>query len=341
MKAPGGAGSSWRRWVRHALARSPQYIAVLLAAATLTFTLPRLMPGDPVLLLLGEDAALLPAADLQEAKEEAGLDRPLPAQYVGYLADLVTGDLGHSYRWRRPVSQLLAERLPWTLLLLGSAAVTSTLLGVATGLISAWRRRRRPDAGTLAGFIVLESVPSFWLGLLLLVAFAANLGWFPIFGATTAGGNAEGWAYVTDVARHLALPLATLTLASVGGMYLITRYALIQAINQDFVDVARAKGLRETTIAVRHALPAASLPIVTTLFLRLGFLAGGTVVVETVFSYPGVGRLMFEAALGRDHPVLQGGFVVLAFCVIAANLAADLTYPLLDPRVGDPQVTAS
>lgn len=336
-----GTPDRWRRWGRHAVARSPQYVFVLLAAATLTFSLPRLMPGDPVLLLLGEDAALLPQDELQSARAEAGLDRPLPVQYVGYLRGLAEGDLGQSYHWQRPVADLLADRLPWTLLLLGSAALTTALLGVAAGLFSAWRRGRRSDAGALAGFLVLESIPSFWLGLLLLILFGANLGWFPIFGATTAGEDLQGWVLAMDVARHVALPLATLTLASVGGMFLVTRYALLNVIREDYVDVARAKGLRETTIAVRHALPAAALPIVTTLFLRLGFLVGGTVVVETVFSYPGVGRLMFEAALGRDHPVLQGGFFVLAFCVIAANLAADLTYPLLDPRIGTRQAARS
>lgn len=334
-------GRRWRRWSRHALVRSPQYILVLLAAATLTFTLPRLMPGDPVVLLLGEDAALLPADELQAARAEAGLDRPVAVQYAGYLRDLARGDLGHSYHWRRPVAELIADRLPWTLLLLGSAAVTTALLGIATGLLSVWRRGRQADAAALAGFLVLESIPSFWLGLLLLIGLGANLGWFPIFGATTAGADPHGWGLVLDIARHLALPLATLTLASVGGMFLVTRYALLNAISEDYVGVARGKGLRETTIAVHHALPAAALPIVTTLFLRLGFLVGGTVVVETVFSYPGVGRLLFQAALGRDYPVLQGGFFVLAFCTVAANLAADLTYPLLDPRVGDPEVARS
>lgn len=331
MSRPGRA----RRWARHALTRAPQYLLVLLAAASLNFALPRLMPGDPVRLLLGEDAALLPAEEIREAVAEVGLDQPMHVQYGDYLAGLAQGELGFSYHWRRPVTELIAERLPWTLLLLGSGAVLSTLLGVVAGAASAWQRGRRGDVASLTGFLFLESMPSFWLGLLLLITFAANLAWLPMFGARTAGSGATGLALAGDVARHLALPLTTLTLASVGGMYLVTRYALLTSIGEDYITVARAKGLRERTIALRHALPGAALPIATTFFLRLGFLVGGAVVIETVFSYPGVGRLLFEAALSRDYPVLQGGFLVLAVAVVAANLAADLTYPLLDPRVGD------
>lgn len=326
-------------WWRHAATRAAQYVLLMLAVASLLFALPRLMPGDPVQLLLGEDAARLPEADIQAALAEFGLDRPLPAQYAGHLADLARGDLGFSLKHRQPVGRLIAGRLPWTLLLVGSALVASTVAGVIAGTVAAWWRGRRVDGLGLFGFVTLESIPSFWIGLLLLVVFAGRLGWLPAFGAVSQTTEYTGLAAAGDVARHLLLPLTTLVLAAVGGVFLVTRYALISTIGEDHLTVARAKGLRATTIALRHALPAAALPIVTAVFLRVGFLVGGAVVIETVFSYPGVGRLLYEAALGRDYPVVQGGFLVLAITVIGANMAADLLYPMLDPRVRAPGVT--
>lgn len=321
------------RLAAHATRRLPQYVLVLLVVVSLNFAIPRLMPGDPVLLLLGEDPGLVSEEARRQAAERLGLDRSLVQQYAGYLADLARGDLGDSFRWRRPVAGLISDRLPWTLLLVGLAVVSSSLVGIATGTAAAWRRGRRSDAAALSGFLVLDALPVFWIGLLLLIVFGVTLGMAPAFGAVTPGAGLTGTAYLGDVLRHLALPLATLTLASVGGMFLIARYAVLGVVRDDYVLVARAKGLSEPAVALRHALPAASLPIVTLLLLRLGFLAGGAVVVETVFSYPGLGRLILQAALSRDYPVMQGAFFVLAVTVIGANLLADLLYPLCDPRI--------
>lgn len=321
--------------VRRFLRRAPQYVLVAFLAATLNFALPRLMPGDPVTLILGEDANRLRPEEVRQSLERFGLEKSLPEQYVRYMAGLVQGDLGYSYFHRRPVSSVLADRLPWTLLLVGTALVASTVLGIAGGTIAAWSRRRRVGNVSLATAVALESVPTFWSGLLLLILFGARLKWLPIFGAESLDAQPGPLAAALDVARHLVLPVTTLTLAIVGQTFLVTRSALAGVVRDDFVLVARAKGMRERDVALRHALPAASLPVVTAVFLRLGVLTGGAVVVETVFSYPGVGRLLYEAARGRDYPVLQGGFVVLSLTVIAANLVADLLYPRLDPRTRD------
>lgn len=322
------------RLAGHAARRLPAYALVLLVVATLNFVLPRLMPGDPVTLVLGQNAGLLSGAELEQARARIGLDEPVTVQYVTYLGDLVQGDLGESYQRRRPVTELIGERLPWTALLIGLSVLISSLMGVTAGTLAAWRRGRRTDTTALTGFLVLDALPAFWIGLLLLIVFSVTLGVTPGFGGVTPASNLSGWAHVSDVAAHLALPLATLTLASMGSMFLIARYSLLSVVRADYVLFARAKGLTEPSIAMRHALPAAALPIVTVVLLRLGFLAGGTVVVETVFTYPGLGRLILDAALSRDYPVMQGAFFVLALTVIAANAVADLLYPLCDPRVG-------
>lgn len=322
------------RLARHAARRLPVYALLLLVVVTLNFALPRVMPGDPTLLVLGESAGLLADDELAQARARLGLDQPVHIQYRAYLGDLLRGDLGHSFRRNRPVADLIGERLPWTLLLGGLAVVLSSIVGIAAGTLAAWRRGRRTDTGALTGFLVLDSLPAFWIGLLLLIVFSVILGVAPGFGATTPGAGLAGGAWAADVARHLALPLATLTLATVGTMFLISRYSLLGVISADYLVVARAKGLSEPAIALRHGLPAASLPIVTVLMLRIGFLASGAVVVEQLFTYPGLGRLLLEAAVARDYPVMQGALLVLALAVIAANALADALYPVCDPRVG-------
>lgn len=326
--APGGR----RRRVRRMLALAGGYALLVFVVATLNFAIPRLMPGNPAVLLLGADAARVLPAEVEEAYERFGLDRSIPSQYGLYLSNLVHGDLGYSYRNRQPVAELLADRLPWTGLLVGTALVASSALGISAGTFAAWRRRRRGGNSALAGVVVLDSLPTFWVGLLLLIGFGVQLRWLPTFGSVTLGDRATGLAWFVDVASHLALPTTTLTLSALGMVFLVTRGAMLDVTNEDFVAVARAKGLRERRIAIRHGLPAASVPIATLLLFRLGSMLGGVTVIETVFSYPGVGRMMYQAALGRDYPVLQGGLLVLSLFVILANFLADLLAPRLDPR---------
>lgn len=310
-----------------------QYALVLLVALTLNFLLPRLMPGTPLRFLAGEDSALLPQASVQELLSKYGLDKPLWEQYFLYLASLAQGDLGYSYQESKPVLALLWERLPWTLLLTGTALVCSTVLGIAMGALAAWRHGSLLDFALLSLFVLLDSMPSFWLGMILLALFAVQLPWFPVFGAQTPWSDLSGWEYILDVLKHLALPALTLTLTTISGVFLVMRSALIGVLYEDYIRTARSKGLSEARVLYRHALRNGLLPVATLFMINLGFLVSGATVVETVFSYPGLGRLLYEAVLRRDYPLMQGAFLMITLSVLVANLLADLIYARLDPRV--------
>ncbi len=310
-----------------------QYALVLLFAVTLNFMLPRLMPGSPLVFLAGEDTAFMPQAQRQQLLQAFGLDRPVWAQYLIYLGNLARGELGFSFQQGRPIAEIIAARLPWTLLLVGLSLLLGTLVGVAWGTLSAWRRGSVFDLSSLGLFMFFESTPSFWLGMIFIALFAAGLRWFPIFGAQTAGAALAGWALVTNRAWHLVLPLATLTLITIPGFFLIMRYSMLTVLGEQYIATAKAKGVGETAVMYRHAMRNALLPVATVFMLNLGVIVSGATVVETVFSYPGLGRLLFEAVLARDYPVIQAGFFVITVTVIAANMLADLLYPLIDPRV--------
>lgn len=310
-----------------------QYVLVLWIAITLNFFLPRMMPGNPLALLAGEEVNLLTPAQRQEIKAKVGLDQPLPAQYVQYAQNLLRGDFGYSYQKNKPIIGILAERLPWTLLLTGTSLLLSTLIGVTLGALSAWQRGGRRDVGLLGVFIFLESLPAFWVGMLLVALFAVRWPLFPTFGAVTPWVTMTSEERILDILRHLALPLTTLTIVSISGTFLVARYSMLSVLGEEYINVARAKGLRERSVLFRHALRNALLPIATVFTLNLAFAVGGATVVETVFSYPGVGRLIYEAVLNRDYPVLQAAFLLITVVVVAANILADTVYPLLDPRV--------
>ena len=319
--------------IHYLLQKAAQYLIVIVLALTLNFVLPRLMPGDPLQLLAGDDVGRLDAAQRQVVLQHYGLDRPVWDQFVIYMGGALRADFGYSFHEQRPVSQILLERLPWTVALVGLSILFSTSLGVAAGSLAAWRRGRWLDGAGLTLFVFMDSLPAFWLGMLLIVLFAVQLRWFPLFGALSFTQELSGADLAIDVIKHLVLPVATLTLVSTGGMFLITRYALLGVLGEEFILTARAKGLRESRVLFKHALRRAALPIATAVLLRLGQLVGGATVVETTFTYPGLGRLMYQSVLSRDYPVLQGAFFWLAVCMIAANAFADVLYPFLDPRL--------
>jgi peptide/nickel transport system permease protein len=315
------------------LGRVGQYALVLLAALSLNFLLPRAMPGSPLRFLAGEDVGMLAPAQVAEIRARYGLDQGLGVQYLTYVRNMATGQWGFSYQLGKPVADAIRDRLPWTLLLVGSSLLVATIFGILVGALAAWRRGRGLDTASLTGAIVVDSLPTFWLGMILVAVFAVELRWLPIYGAMTSWGPRTGLPYILDVLRHLVLPATTLTLASLSGTFLVMRYAMLDTLGQDYVRTARAKGLRERRVLVKHAVRNAMLPVSTVVFLNLGYLVGGATVVETVFSYPGVGTLLYQAVLNRDYPVLQGAFFILTVSVILANVIADLVYPILDPRV--------
>ncbi|MCS7198498.1 MAG: ABC transporter permease [Candidatus Bipolaricaulota bacterium] len=309
------------------------YVLVLLLAITLNFLLPRLMPGTPLRFFVGDDVALLSQESVRELMAQHRLDRPLWEQYLHYLWQLVQGDLGYSYQERKPVLAVLLERLPWTLLLTGTALVLSTAIGVTMGALAAWRHGSAFDALVLSLFVLLDSMPSFWVGMIFIAVFAAHLGWFPIFGAQTPWAALTGWEYLLDILKHLVLPVLTLTLTTISGTFLVTRSAMLGVLGEDYIRTARSKGLSEFRVLYRHALRNGMLPVVTVFMINLGFLVSGATVVETVFSYPGLGRLLYEAVLQRDYPLMQGAFLLITVSVLIANLCADLLYSRVDPRV--------
>lgn len=317
---------------RHVLRALLQYGAVLFAAVCLNFALPRLAPGDAVdYLFPPEQAGALTPEDRNQVLDQFGLDQPIWVQFQRYLLGLARGDLLYSVRYGRPVLDLLLERLGWTLLLVGCAVVIATVVGALLGFRSGWRRGTAGDVGVLSGAMLVDSMPPFFVGMLFILLFSVQLGWLPTFGAQVAS-NAEGLAYLAEVGERLILPLATLVLASIGPVYLVARSALVTELQEDYVVMAEAKGLGPRMVR-RHAQRNALLPVSTVAMIGLGTLVGGAAVVETVFSYPGMGRLIYESVLARDYPVLQGAFLLLAVGVILANFVNDLLYPLLDPRV--------
>jgi peptide/nickel transport system permease protein len=236
-----------------------------------------------------------------------------------------------SARYARPVRDLVLERLPWTLLLVGTATTVAIAAGTLAGFRSGWRRGRTSDVSTLTLFMALDAMPIFFIALLLMLVFSVQLGWFPIYGAVPTMPTA-GVDLVLAVARRLVLPASSLALGFVGTVYLVARPAMVAELREDYVLMAQAKGLPRKAVR-RHAERNALLPVTTIAFINLGTMVGGATVVETVFSYPGLGRLVYESVLARDYPVLQGAFFILAVTVIAANFLADLVYPVLDPRV--------
>ena len=314
------------------LRRLGQYAAVAAVAVTLNFLLPRLMPGSPLALIAGVDAGLLTPEQRAEIIARAGLDAPLWQQYLRYWGGIFTGDFGYSYRSGRPIAEMILDRLPWTLFITGLSLAVSAAAGVILGAVSAWRRGTKTDLGLLSAMIGLESLPPFWLGMLLISIVSVQWGLLPSFGAVTPASGLTGWEHFEDILRHAVLPVSALSILSAPGVYLTMRYAMLETLGEDYIRTARAKGAGEGRVLFGHAARNAVSPVITVLAIRLGFAFGGTVIIETVFSYPGLGRLVFEAVSGRDYPVMQAAFLVFTGAVLAANLAADLLYPLVDPR---------
>ncbi len=309
-----------------------QYGLVLSVAVVLNFALPRLAPGNPIdYLLPPELAGTLTPQQRQQVLSQFGLDQPVLVQFREYVTALARGDLLYSVRYGRPVRDLLAERAGWTLLLVGGGVILSTVVGTLLGFRSAWKRGTAGDVRTLGVVMLIDSMPPFFVGMLLILVFSVYLGLFPIISALPTA-DTSSVSLLFEAGRRLILPLVTLALAGLGPIYLVARSALVSESQEDYVLMARAKGLTGRQVR-RHAERNALLPVSTVTLTSLGTLVGGAAVVETVFSYPGLGRLIYESVLARDYPVLQGAFLLLTIGVLLANLVNDLLYPLLDPRV--------
>ncbi|HET9311811.1 MAG TPA: ABC transporter permease [Actinomycetota bacterium] len=304
----------------------------LLFVMLFNFVLFRVMPGSPVD-TIARNQRLSPD-EIQALIEDFGLDRSLPAQVPGYLWDTVRGNFGVSYTSGRPVTSVLADRVWPTVVLVLPATIISVAVGVWLGIHAGWRRGSSTDAGSVGASLVLYSTPEGWLGMMLLVVFGVWLGLFPL-GGYSSSPPPEGAAYVADVMTHAFLPVLTLALAYIGEYVLIMRSSMVEVTHEDYLTTARAKGLTDREVRRGHAVPNALLPIVTLIFYSFGFVLGGAVVIESIFNWPGLGLLTFQAIDNQDFPVIQGVFLLSSFLVIAFNLAADLSYGYIDPRVHD------
>ncbi len=314
------------------LSRLLRMLVVFFIIVLLNFLLPRAMPGDPASILANEYN--LPVETVRILRSMWKLDRPLHEQFVAYIESLFTGQWGYSYKYfPRAVYELVMERLPWTLLLQGTTSLTVSTVGMLLGVLAGWRRGTRADVSITVSAILVYAVPYYWLALMLQYAFGYVLRIFPVAHAVTPGAvHASFLEYAADVLWHLALPVLAVTLTAYASYTLMTRNSMVDVLEEDFIFVARAKGLPER-IVMKHAVRNALLPPLTMLAIRLGHIVGGAVITETVFSYPGVGYLIYESIIYKDYPVLNAAFFMLAITVIAANFAADLLYAAVDPRI--------
>ncbi|TLW94533.1 ABC transporter permease [Saccharomonospora piscinae] len=324
--APGSRGGSGL--VRFVAGKLGGALASFALVVVLGFLLFRMIPGDPVATMTRNRPTS--PEQLAALRERLGVDEPVARQFADYVLGLLTGDLGVSYVYNRPVAAMIGERLWPTVLLVGTATVLAVVLGLWLGARAAWRRGGVFDRVSTGVALTLWSVPQFWLGLLLLIA---TQGLFPSRGMRSPVVPDDPVAQVLDVAHHLVLPCVTLLAVVYAQYMLVMRSSLLEEMGSDYLTTARAKGLREDLVRRRHAVPNALLPTVTLVFLQFGMVVSGTVTVETVFSWPGLGLLTYEALRGPDLPLLQGVFVVLASSVLVMNLVAELLYRVLDPRV--------
>lgn len=305
------------------------YALAALVMIYLSYALPRMLPGDFVTAMYSSSPATLTAAQEKEIRDFYVQDEG----FGHYLARLSSLQWGYSYAYLTPISHLILEALPWTLVLMGSAQVLAMILGFLAGVETAWRRGGGTEKGLVGGMTILEGMPEISTGVILLVIFALYLQWFPAAGAETAYARITWGEWLLDVGRHLVLPLTTLLLAYFPGNFLLTRGSMLLVLKEPFVRTARAKGLPPWRVRYRHAARNALLPVVTRFGLRLAFMVTGALVVETIYSYPGLGTLLFKAIGARDLPLIQGIVLFSSLMVLFINMGLEIIYCFIDPRI--------
>ncbi|WP_262273174.1 ABC transporter permease [Microvirga yunnanensis] len=312
------------------------YLAAFLAAATVNFFLPRLMPGNPVEIMFSSAGSDLSADNLEALKLTFGfVEGPLWQQYLAYLHSVFTGDLGRSIKYfPLPVTELLGRALVWTVGLMGTATLISFTLGTVLGIMAAWRRGSTFDVVFSVGAIMATSMPAMVLSLVALFFFGFELNWFPTgYAADPALDPAFSWPYVSSVVRHGILPVLTLSIVLTGGFLVTMRNNMINLLGEDYIVMARAKGLSDRRVMFWYAARNALLPTVSSLAIAIGTVLGGSLVTEVVFNYPGLGNTLYQAILARDYPVIQGQLLIMTLAMLTANFIVDVSYVLLDPRL--------
>ncbi|MGH3730158.1 MAG: ABC transporter permease [Micromonosporaceae bacterium] len=325
-KTAGGSGLG--RYLRSRLTGAGVSLILVYLSSFFIF---RVLGGDP-LQAMAKDRRMT-REERAALREQLGLDQSLLVQFGKYTTDMFTGDFGTSYQYRRPVLDLVLERLPATLLLTGAALVLSVWFGLWVGARAGWRHGSRLDRGHVGVSLTLWSAPTFWLGMIVIMVFARQLQLFPVGGMVSHDVGAGLFAQTLDVAHHLVLPAITMTAVIYAQYVLVMRSSILDETGHDYLTTAKAKGLRDDLVRRRHAIPNALLPAVTLVFLQLGGVISGAIVTETIFSWPGLGRMVYEAIGFRDFPLLQTTFVLFSAAVIVANMCADIVYWFLDPRV--------
>lgn len=321
--------------MRFALRRAAFYVFTAWAAITINFLLPRMMKGDPISAYLQKNQGKISPEAVAALRTLFGLDteRSLWEQYIDYWKLLFSGDLGRSFsHGLSPVTDIIGTALPWTVGLVGLATVVSFILGTVVGAVIGWRRGRGSDA-VIPVATFFSTVPYFWMGLIAIAVFSSALGWFPAshaYGKGTQPGLTP--EFIGEVIYHGALPAITIVIASLGGWILGMRNMMITVLDEDYITVAQAKGLPDRVVVRTYAARNAMLPQLSSFALALGFIVGGTLVMELVFSYPGIGKLLLDATNAKDYPLMQGIFLVITLAVLAANILADIAYVILDPR---------
>jgi peptide/nickel transport system permease protein len=310
-------------------ARITGYFVVLWLGATANFMLPRLLPGDTVDFLIGDDAGRLTSAQRTAMLAQFGMDRPLTEQYRHYLSGVARFDLGTSLAHGKPVLTVIAARLPWTLLLVGVSIILAFVIGFILACLFHWVERPRTSSALMCTVVFFGSLPPFWVGMVAIAFFAVTLGWLPTHGAASL----EEGLTLSSVFKHAILPIATLTLGYIPSVFLVARASLEDALGEGYVALARSHGATPLRVLLRQAAPIAFRPLVNQFAMSFGVLLGGTVIVETVFAYPGLGLLLYEGILALDFPLVQGVFLLLVFSVVLANIAADILQVRLDPRL--------
>ncbi|WP_043625127.1 ABC transporter permease [Nonomuraea candida] len=331
---PGEERPTGRGVLRYALSKLGGALFGIAMVLVGTFFVFRLLPGDPVR-NMAQGRNMTPD-QLDAERRRLGLDKPLIDQFIDFVGDTLRLDLGMSYEYKRPVIDLIGERLGPTLLLAGTGLVIAVSLGIWQGTRAGWRHGSRFDRFSTGASLLLWSVPTFWLGLLLMMVFGVGIGPIPgilPFRGIESVDAPDGFAYVLDVASHMVLPCLTLVAVVYAQYLLVMRSSLIEEVSQDYVTVARAKGLRDDEVRRRHAVPNALLPTVTLVFMRVGFVVGGAVTVETIYTWPGLGQLFYAAISVPDFTLMQGTFLLITVAVIVMNTLADVVYHILDPRV--------
>jgi peptide/nickel transport system permease protein len=315
---------------RYVAKRAATSLITFVATVVLTFILFRLLPGDPITLLFR--SPLLTPSEINALNAQFGLNKPLYVQFLIYIKNVFEGNWGISFYYRAPVSQVLFPAMLNSVILLLPSTILAVVIGVGLGILAGWKRNTMTDVGILSFSLVLYALPTFWLGILLIML-AIKTG-IPVSGMVSIGVTfSNPWQYIINVLKHLFLPMITLTLVTLGQFSIIMRNTILNELTEDYALAAYSKGMSDRRLLIKHIVPNALLPTVTIIAISIGTVVAGAVLTETVFSWPGVGTLIYDSIARRDYPVLQGAFLIIALVVILSNFVADVIYAFLDPRV--------